>query len=137
MSDAQRLLDNNFSFVEELLKKYGEFYPLASAIRADDNIVQIGTFDGDEKPLSDKLIGDLKKGLRAKKENYKSIIIYYDVRVASPFSEQKTDAIAAYFESKYEKTAYVFYCPYLLTKEREIKFFKSWKEETAKEIFDR
>jgi len=137
MSDAQRLLVNNFSFVEELLKKYGEFYPLASAIGSDDNIVQIGTFDGDDKPLSDKVIDDLKKGLRAKKEDYKSIIIYYDVSVINHFSGQKTDAIAAYFESKYEKTAYVFYYPYLLTKEREIEFFKSWKEETDKEIFDR
>ena len=136
MSDVQRLLDNSFPFVEELLKNYGEFYPLASAIRADDSIAQIGTFDGNDNPLSEQVIAVLKKGLRAKKENYKSIIIYYDVRVINPFSGQKTDAVAAYFESKYDKTAYVFYYPYVLTKGRCIEFFKSWKEEAGKEIFD-
>jgi len=79
VSDIQRLIDTTFPFVQDLLSKYGEFYPLAAAVTTSDNITQVGTYDGDEHPLSDEVIEGLKRGLRAKQIDYKSIAIFYDV----------------------------------------------------------
>lgn len=137
MNDIERLLNSTFPFVEQLLKTYGEFYPIASAIKNDNSIAQIGSDDAEDKPLSNKVIAGLKKGLRANQDDYKSIAIYYDVRVSDPNTEQNTDAVSVYMECKDEEAAFLFYFPYVLTKDREIQFSKSWKEETNKEIFDR
>jgi hypothetical protein len=54
-NDIEQQLNSTIPFVEDLLKKYGEFFPVASAVKTDGSIVQVGTYDGDEKPLSDKL----------------------------------------------------------------------------------
>src|SRR5579863_994205 len=109
MNDVERLLDSTMPFVEDLLKKYGEFFPVASAVETDGNIVQFGTYDGDEKPLSDKLITDFKTIFKAKRDDYKVVMIFYDVRVVNPKSEQLIDAIAVFVETKYDKDAYTFY----------------------------
>lgn len=102
MEDLERLLDATFPFVEDLLKKHGEFFPLASAIDKSDSITHVGTYDGDEQPKSDKVIADLKVGLReaAKNGDYKAIAIFYDVRVIDPNTNQKTDAVAVFVENK-------------------------------------
>ena len=61
MNDIERLVDNTFPFVKSLLKNYGEFLPLASAVKTNNTIAQVGTYNGDERPLSYQLIADLKK----------------------------------------------------------------------------
>lgn len=73
MNDIEKLLVSTMPFVEGLLKNHGEFFPLASAIKTNDSIAQVGTYDGDDRPLSDKLIVDLKKAFRAKKDDYKPL----------------------------------------------------------------
>src|SRR5262245_16332534 len=103
MNDIERLLDCTLPFVEDLLKKYGEFYPLASAIKNDDSIAQIGTYNGNDNPLSETVISDLKNGLRAKQDDYKSMTIYYDASVVDPNTGHKTDAITVHVESKIAK----------------------------------
>jgi len=135
MNDIERLLDSTFPFVENLLKEYGEFFPLASAIQTNDSIAQVGTFDGDDRPLSTQVIFDLKKAFIAKRNNYKSIAIFYDVKITDPTTNLKTDAIAVYVESENGKTAYTFYYPYELTGQKELIFSESWKIENDKEIF--
>ena len=65
MDDIEQLLNSTMPFVEKLLTKYGEFFPLASAIKVDGSIAQVGTYDEDEKPLSDKLITDFKTAFKA------------------------------------------------------------------------
>ena len=55
MNDIEKLLNSTLPFVKDLLKKYGEFFPLASAIKPNDSVAQVGTYDVNEKPLSDKL----------------------------------------------------------------------------------
>lgn len=64
MEDFERLLDATFPFVKDLLKKHGEFFPLSSVIDRNNSIAQVGTYDGNEQPKSDKVIEDLKTGLR-------------------------------------------------------------------------
>jgi hypothetical protein len=135
MTDIEKLLDSTFPFVESLLKEYGEFFPLASAVKTNDSIAQVGTYDGDERPLSTKVISDLKKAFIAKRNDYKSIAIFYDVKITDPNTNKKTDAIAVFVESENGKTAYTFYYPYELTSQKELIFSESWKIENDKEIF--
>jgi len=84
MTDHERLIKSTLPFVEDLLKNYGEFFPLASAITTNDSIVQVGTYGCYDKPLSDSLISDLKIALRAKMNEYQTIAIFYNVRVVDP-----------------------------------------------------
>jgi hypothetical protein len=136
MNDIERLLDSTFPLVENLLTKYGEFFPLASAIKTDDTIAEVGTYFEEEKPLSDKVIAQLKKSFRAKKEDYKTIAIFYDVRVVNPNTNSKTDAVAVFVETKNEDTSYIFYYPYILKTDKQPAFSDSWKEKNNKEIFN-
>jgi len=136
MSDIQRLIDNTFPFVQDLLSKYGEFFPLASAVKTNDSITQIGIYDGDEHPRSDKVIADLKRGLKAKQADYKCVAIFYDVKVSAPTTKLKTDAVAVFVETQSEKTGYIIYFPYLLTSDKKVKLTDGvWKEANDKEIF--
>ncbi len=127
MNDIEQLLNSVIPFVEGLLKKYGEFFPVASAVKTDGSVVQVGTYDGDEKPLSDKLITYFKTAFKAKRDDYRSITIFYDVSVINPGTEQKVDAIAIFVETKYENDAYTFYFSYSLTSDKELEFGNSWK----------
>jgi hypothetical protein len=136
MNDIERLLDSTFPFVENLLTKCGEFFPLASAIKTDDTIAEVGTYFEEEKPISDKVIAQLKKSFRAKKEDYKTIAIFYEVRVVNPNTNLKTDAVAVFVETKNEDTSYIFYYPYIFKTDKQLVFSDSWKEKNNKEIFN-
>jgi len=135
MDEIQRLLDTTFPFINELLVKYGEFFPLASAIDTNGHISQVGTYDGTENPLSDRLINDFKDIFRAKKDKFDSIAIFYDVRVVNPKTRLKTDAVAVFSENKKERTSYIFYFPYSLTTDKKLSFSDSWMNTNDMEIF--
>jgi hypothetical protein len=51
VSGIQRLIDSTFPFVEDLLLKYAEFFPLAAAVTTNGNIAQIGTYAGDDNAI--------------------------------------------------------------------------------------
>lgn len=136
MSDTEKLINNIFPLVEDLLIKYGEFFPIGSVIKTDGDISQVAYFDGDEKPLSTKVIMDLKQSFIAKKEDYRSVAIFFDVRVVDPNSNLKTDAVAVFVEEKNNKTACTIYYPYSMTADNKIKYPKPWMEEADREIFN-
>jgi len=137
VNDFERLLDATFPFVEDMLKKHGEFFPLASAIAKNDRVVQVETYDGDEHPASDGVIGSLKTALRAgaKEGEFKAIAIFYDVRVIDPNTNQKTNAVAVFVENKKDTKAYKLFYPYTLTRDSILTFRESWRTEIEKEIF--
>lgn len=137
MNDIERLLNATFPFVEDLLKKYGEFFPLASAIQTNDSIATVGTYDGEDKPKSDEVIESLKDGLKKGAQNgeYKVIAIFYDVKVIDPNTNQKTDAIAVLVEDKNETTSHTLFYPYKLIADNEILFSIGWKNSKENEIF--
>ena len=85
--------------------------------------------------MSDKLITDFKTAFKANRNDYRTITIYYDVRTINPETEQKTDAIAVFVETKYDNDAYTFFFSYSLTSDKELEFGNSWKNLEAKEIF--
>jgi hypothetical protein len=136
MNDIERLLNSTLPFVESLLKKHGEFFPLASAVETNDSITSVSTYDGDEHPESENVIADLKKVLMdgATKNDYKAIAIFYDVKVIDPNTSQKTDAIAVFVESKSDTTAFTLFYPYTL-KNKELELGKSWKSLAERKVF--
>jgi len=135
MDEIQRLLDTTFPFINSLLVKYGEFFPLASAIDSNGQISQVGTYDGVDNPLSDKLVNDFKDIFRAKKDKFNSIAIFYDVKVVNPKTGLKTDAVAVFGENKIDRTSYIFYFPYSLTTDKKLSYLDSWMNTNHKEIF--
>ena len=136
MSDTERLLETTLPFVEDLLKKYGEFFPLASAVQNNDSISEVTTYDGNEKPLSNKVIADLKKTLKESKNKYKTVAIFYDVKAINPNTNIKSEAVAIFIEQKTDSTAYTLYYPYILTTDKKIKLLDPWKSKADKEIFN-
>ena len=134
MTDLERLIDNTFPLVEKLLIENGEFYPLASEINSKNEIVHLGTYDGDEQPLSDTIISNLKSAFKAKKEKYNIVSIFCDVSIINPNTNLKTDAISILVED--EKTAAKIFYPYMLTKNLELSYSEPWSIECNQEIFN-
>lgn len=133
MDDIQNILNITFPFVQNLLKDYGEFYPLASIVKKDKTVEQFLTYDkdGNEFPKSISVIERIKNELRSKENAFIAIAIFYDVKL----KEKNTDAIAVYIEHKLENAAFTFYYPYEII-EKEPIFSDSWKTIEMMEIFN-
>lgn len=132
MDDFEKLLNATFPFVEDMLKKHGDFFPLASAVDETGKVSNVATYDGNEQPLSENLIADLKKVLQ--KGNYRTATIFYDATVIDPHTNAETNAVIVFAENKYDTTAYQFFYPYQLNN-NVLTINKSWKSITEKEIF--
>lgn len=119
-------------FVETLLKDYGEFYPLSATINLNREVEHVILEENQENdfPTSNVVIGELKKVLNWRKEEFIVIAIFYDVSL----KDKQADAIAIFIENKEEEEAFTFYYPYKIVN-GEIVFYESWKVEKEMEIF--
>jgi hypothetical protein len=119
-------------FVKTLLRDYGEFYPLASAVNLNREVEQVLREQDEENdfPKSTSVIVELKKELRCKIDRFLAIAIFYDVKL----KDKQTDAIAVFVEHKEEKKAYIFYYPYTII-DKQLIFSESWKVIKEMEIF--
>jgi hypothetical protein len=137
LNELSFLIDQSFPFVEDLLKKYGEYYPFSFALNEDNTVAVIGRHDGDENPDSLVVIKGLKEILKleTKKNKIKGIAIFYDVKTTDPKTNQKTDAVAVFVEHKDGQGAYTFYYPYKLTDKKELTFGDSFGGAATREIF--
>jgi hypothetical protein len=95
-SDCEVLRNSVLPFAEQMLSRYGEFYPFGAAMQPDDAIVSIAGYDGQEHPPSADVIRLLKEGFvaGARKSQYKATALIYDIRVTLPSTGEKSDAIA-------------------------------------------
>jgi hypothetical protein len=137
MSYKDTLIDKTFPFIDTLLDRYGEFFPVAAAIKSDGTLASVATYDGYERPLSDDVIKSLKKALKEgyKKGEYVAGVIFYDVRVVDPFTNEKKDAVAVLYESGSDSFAKKYFYPYTLTKKRELSYGEGWNNTLEKEMF--
>lgn len=133
MDDIQNILDETFPLVERLLKEYGEFYPLSSAVNIEQKVEHVILEEDEENdnPKSNSVIAELKKELRWRKDEFLAIAIFYDVKL----KERQTDAIAVFVEHKIKMEAYTFYYPYKLI-DKDLVFEKSWKVIEKMQIFE-
>ena len=135
MKNIERVLDIALPFVEKLLTEYSEFYPFAYSLKSNDEITSINTWDGNDYPLSNDVILELKKGIKEYINEYKLIAIFYDVKAFSPYNNKKTDAIVIEIEEKGTENSFYFYYPYKLSENQEIIYSKSWRNDKEKELF--
>lgn len=124
MEEFQLILDVTLPFVKKLLNDYGEFYPLASGVNNIGNVEQVILEENEENdfPKSTTVIGELKKELHWRQNEFIAIAIFYDVKIKA----KNTDAIAVFIEHKNENQAYTFYYPYK-NADKEFIFSESWK----------
>ena len=134
MDEIEQLIHGTFPTVEKLMEEYGEFYPLANAIKNNGEMVPVGTYYGEEHPKAHELLEKLKEAFYAKKNDYKALVIFYNVEVINPETNLKNKAIAVLAEEKAEKISYTFFYPFSI-KKKEMIFYEPWKSSKEIEIF--
>ena len=134
MTNFEKLLDITFPVVERLMEEYGEFYPIATAIKLDGDVVPVATFYGEEHPTAADLLEKLKDAFIAKKEDYRSLVICYNGNMIHPENRKKIDVIVFIAEDNDDKEYYHFYYPYKIHGNN-ITFDEPWKSEKLAEIF--
>ena len=134
-SECEGLLNEMLPFAEETLRKHGEFYPYASAMTPQGEIVYISAYDGRERPPSLELIHFIKEGMKtsASRGDYKATALVYDVRVNLPNSVEKSDAIAVDLDHKDNYSVTVL-LPYRI-KNRELSLGEIFAQRGRSEIF--
>lgn len=96
--ECEELLNSVLAVARLMLKEHGEFYPYGGYMELDGEITHLGAKDeSTDHPLSQDLIELLQNTFRemATNKQAKAVALICDVRVSSPGSDQKRDAIQA------------------------------------------
>jgi hypothetical protein len=112
-TESQRLMNAAIPFAEQMLQKYGEFFPYGQALDANGKVVSVAASNGQEHPPSAEIIKLLKEGFvqGADAGKYKATALVYDVRVQLSADQAKSDAIAVSLNHKDNYSVVVFF-PY-------------------------
>ncbi len=135
MTDLESLIGKTLPFVKDLLKTYGEFFPVGSGIKADGSYITLKPVNYGKRPSSERLIEDFKQTFIKDTEEYRAITIFYDVLVTNHKTGLKTDAIAIYAEAQKDELSKTYYYPYVLKEEQVVFDSNDWSEEKHREIF--
>jgi hypothetical protein len=119
--ECEELMNVLTPFAEDMLKKYGEYFPFGASMKLDGEIICVEAYNGEEHPPSTDLVDLLTEGFQkdAKEGKIKASGIAYDVKVTPPDSNVKTDAICIHLDHIRNYSVEVF-LPYQLTKEKEL-----------------
>jgi hypothetical protein len=130
--DIQSLIDHCHQMAEHLLiQQNGEFYPFGAQINSTGEVTHIAHYDGDEFPLSEVKIRELRKvfGYESKSERIRAYAITYDCLVRKEPTSEKTDAIAIECFSNQESKKTTFYFPYQKVSDDRLEFGEAWGQE--------
>jgi hypothetical protein len=113
--ESESLMNAALPFAERMLQQHGEFFPYGAALDSSGKVVSVAGYDGRETPPSADVIRLLRQAFvsGAKGGKYRATALVYDVRVALPGSETKSDAIAVALDHK-DGYSVVVYLPYRL-----------------------
>ena len=98
----------------QMLNEYREFYPYGGYMDRDGAICHVGVKDPDtDHPKSQDMIDTLESTFRemAREKKCRAVAVIADVRVTSPGSDTKTDAIQASIDHVDNYSVQVFF-PY-------------------------
>lgn len=128
-NDIQELINHSHDMAEKLLlQQNGEFYPFGAVINNLGELIHIGHYDGDEFPLSQTKINELRKYFtkEIENENIRAYAITYDSLAKKDEDSEKTDAIAidCYLSESGQRT--VYYYPYKRTTNEDFTFEEPW-----------
>jgi hypothetical protein len=134
--EVERLMNEILPLARRMLREHGEFYPYAACLTRDYDIVYIGSKGTTDRPKSktiiDALLADLRK--RAAIGECRAAAIVFDVRIKSPGSSVKTDAIQVSLDHVDGYSADVFF-PYQLQKDGQSVFATTFAQEGDQLVF--
>lgn len=111
-----------------LLRQNGEFYPFGAEIDNDGELKNIGHYDGDEFPLSQTKIDELRKYFKkaTDNENIRAYAITFNCLAKKDEESEKTDTIAidCYLRDSEQRTIYYF--PYKRITSDKLEFGEPW-----------
>jgi hypothetical protein len=111
-----------------LINQDGEFYPFGVEIDNQGKLTHIGHYDGDEFPLSQTKINELRKYFEKEIEDkrIRAYAITFDSLAKRESTSEKTDAISieCYSNDKNERTTY--YYPYKRVAADTLDFGEPW-----------
>ena len=136
-SDCEKLMNAALPFAEQMLKRYGEFFPFGSAMRPNGEIVSVGGKAEQERPPSAQVIKLLRDGFAAaaKKGEYKATAIVYDVRVVIPDTGAKSDAVAVALDHRDNYSVVVMF-PYTV-KDGRVSLGNAFAQKGEDQVFQR
>ena len=113
--EAQRLVDASLPFAEELLTKYGEFFPIGRVIESCGAIGHHAGYPGGEQPPSGEVIEVLQQAWRrmAAEGSIRATALTYDIRTIPPGKTEKQDALCIAIDHRDAYSIRVIF-PYLL-----------------------
>jgi hypothetical protein len=137
--DCEKVMNSVLPFAQQMLKRYGEFYPFGGFMKPNGEIVHVGAKDGkSEHPKSDNLIALLRQSLTqmAAKGLCKATAVLFDVRVTPPGSATKMDAIQMCLDHADGYSAEVF-MPHKIEPDGQVKYSAMFAQQGNNEIFRR
>lgn len=134
--ESETLMNALLPVAEEMLRKYGEFYPYGGYMKPDGTIVQVGASDPDtDHPKSKDLIYVLRSSFQdlAQRGKCKAAAMVFDVTVTLPNSEHNSDAIQVSLEHSEGYSTEVFF-PYQLI-ENKLVYGEIFAQQGKAEVF--
>jgi hypothetical protein len=135
--DAETLMSAVLPLAEEMLKRYGEFYPYAGYMQPDGSIVHMGSRDPDDEfPKSADLVDLLRHSLIDKARNRECDVIamVLNVAVQLPGEDHKSDAIQLHIEHASGYSVDVF-IPYSISDDVVV-YGETMVQQGGAEVFD-
>lgn len=109
--DQEKLLQFITGASEHLLKKNGEFFPIAATLSQDGKISPVYYQSDETRPESKKVIVELKKVINSDKEKVIAAAIAYEMLISRPPDTVKKDVISVSIDHKESSPITLFY-PY-------------------------
>jgi hypothetical protein len=134
-SQCEDLLNAVLPFAEKMLAEHGEFYPFGASLKSDGTIAQTAAYDGREHPPSQPLIDMLHDGFSAEAKAGAIIAsaTVYDVRVVTPGTTEKTDAVKIELDHR-DNYSVVVYFPYKIEAGK-VRFAQTFAEKGGFRVF--
>jgi hypothetical protein len=130
------LLDALLPFGQQMLDRYGEFFPYAAVVGGDGVVTLVGGDIGDDRPNPTALLEFLFQALRKQvQENAcRAAGLCVNVTVVDPRSGQKGDALRFVFEHSAGEAAEIYF-PYRKRFLRGHQFEKPFAQKSEPRIF--
>jgi hypothetical protein len=99
-ADLEELFNAVLPFAQQMLAKYGEFYPIGAAMNSGGEVGLVGCMPESEHPPSQEIINMLTAELQqeASKHEIRASVLCFDGSAIPPGEEAKVDAICAHLE---------------------------------------
>lgn len=123
------LLNYSYSIAKALLKEQKEFFPFGVSIDYEGNIKQRLVHDGDEFPLSERLIDVIQRDFDAQliSRSLSAYSIIYDARVRNTMYPDGIDVVVARVKGIQDDSTEMYYLPYKNI-EGQLQYFDPWGE---------